>query len=333
MVNDIKKFCETDSGTNLLTQAEYLADAQRLIGNQPGIARDKLVNKVLRQTSYMTSAFADYLVQQTGLDILDDDDTSGLLAIISSTFATGLPVGSVINMLTSTVPLGFIKANGAAISRTTYSSLFNELVTVPGFTSNTFTVTIASPAVVTKSAHGFLGGERLRLSTTGFLPTGLDTSTDYFVKYIDANTFNLQTFTDVIAGTMVNTSASQGGVQSYQRSLWGLGDGTTTFNVPDLRGAFSRAWDDGRGLDASRVIASLQRDAIQNHVHNRNQGNTSENYTYTTPGAAAASTAGSNATAQAQSQTGLVTTGGGTTPRISTETRPINYAIMPVIKY
>jgi hypothetical protein len=46
--NEILRFAETDTGTNLLTQSEYAADSQRPIGNQPGVARSKLVNKALR---------------------------------------------------------------------------------------------------------------------------------------------------------------------------------------------------------------------------------------------------------------------------------------------
>ena len=32
-------------------------------------------------------------------------------------------------------------------------------------------------------------------------------------------------------------------------TTFGVGDGTTTFNVPDLRGEFMRGWDDSRGID------------------------------------------------------------------------------------
>ena len=32
-------------------------------------------------------------------------------------------------------------------------------------------------------------------------------------------------------------------------TIWGVGDGTTTFNVPDLRGEFLRGWDHGRYVD------------------------------------------------------------------------------------
>lgn len=44
----------------------------------------------------------------------------------------------------------------------------------------------------------------------------------------------------------------------------GEGDGTATFNLPDLSGEFVRGWDDGREVDASRVPGSIQGDAVRN---------------------------------------------------------------------
>lgn len=48
---------------------------------------------------------------------------------------------------------------------------------------------------------------------------------------------------------------------------YGAGDGTTTFNVPDLRGEFIRGLDAGRGIDASRALGSSQSDSIKSHSH------------------------------------------------------------------
>ena len=69
--NEILRFAETDTGTNLLTQAEYLADAQRPIGNQPGVARSKLVNKALRQSSLIAAGIAEFLADNQSNNITD----------------------------------------------------------------------------------------------------------------------------------------------------------------------------------------------------------------------------------------------------------------------
>lgn len=51
-------------------------------------------------------------------------------------------------------------------------------------------------------------------------------------------------------------------------TTFGAGDGSTTFNLPDLRGEFLRSWDDGRGVDAGREFGSAQADAFQGHARN-----------------------------------------------------------------
>jgi len=101
-------------------------------------------------------------------------DGSGLTGIV------GTPTGSVIYSAANAAPTGFIKANGATLSRSTYSDLFAAIGTT-----------------------------------------------------------------------------------------YGAGDGSTTFLVPDLRGEFMRGFDDGRGVDQSRVFGSLQADDFKSHIHTR----------------------------------------------------------------
>ena len=98
--------------------------------------------------------------------------------------ANGVPAGSVFTFATSTVPSGYLECNGAAVSRSTYASLFSSI------------------------------------STT-----------------------------------------------------WGTGDGSSTFNLPDLRGQFVRGWDNSAGVDSGRSFASSQSD--QNKTHNHTSATTS----------------------------------------------------------
>lgn len=94
------------------------------------------------------------------------------------------------------------------------------------------TMTIASPCVVTFAGHGFSGGEEIVFSTTGALPTGITAGTYYFVKYIDANTFNISLTS---GGTNINTS----GTQSGTHSLWAV-RATKTLSHSDIWSPLTR---------------------------------------------------------------------------------------------
>ena len=75
---------------------------------------------------------------------------------------------------------------------------------------NTFTVTTASPAVITKNNHGFVAGDQVLFTTTGALPTGLTKYTRYYVLStgLTTNSFRVSTTS---GGSAVNTSGSQSG--------------------------------------------------------------------------------------------------------------------------
>ena len=51
-------------------------------------------------------------------------------------------------------------------------------------------------------------------------------------------------------------------------ATYGGGDGSTTFNLPDLRGEFLRGWDNSRGVDSGRGVGSAQGASFINHTHN-----------------------------------------------------------------
>lgn len=140
------------------------------------------------------------------------------------------PVGGVIMMATSTAPTGWLECNGAAVSRTTYSSLF------------------------------------------------------------------------AIVGT-----------------TFGVGDGSTTFNLPDLRGEFVRGWDNSRGVDSGRAFGSTQSASVD-------ASSLQLNLFSTTTIAHDASAEGDRTVQAAGTATSGFISGGS-------ETRPRNVALMYVIKH
>lgn len=138
-----------------------------------------------------------------------------------------LPAGTIIWFGASTAPTGYLKANGAAVSRTTYADLFTAIGTT-----------------------------------------------------------------------------------------FGVGDGTTTFNVPDMRGYFARGWVDNGSVDSGRAFGSTQTDAFASHTHTVGVVNSASNGA----GDMGLTAAGANTTRTSSSAGG-------------TETRPVNVAFLSCIKY
>jgi microcystin-dependent protein len=55
-------------------------------------------------------------------------------------------------------------------------------------------------------------------------------------------------------------------------TYYGGGDGVSTFNLPDLRGRFIRALDEGAGWDLGRTLGSLQASQNAAHAHTASSG-------------------------------------------------------------
>ena len=115
-------------------------------------------------------------------------------------------------------------------------------------------------------------------------------------------------------------------------TTFGAGDGSTTFNLPDLRGEFPRGWDDGRGVDSGRGIGTAQNDAFQGHWHQKWDAA----YNQHSQGGStfgAESPSGNTAQGPNDAVRGAVTDGVNGTPRTAAETRPRNVALLACIKY
>lgn len=122
-------------------------------------------------------------------------------------------------------------------------------------------------------------------------------------------------------------------------TTFGSGDGSTTFNLPDLRGEFLRCWDDSRGIDSGRTIGTGQADSFQGHRHLvKEQGGTQViGSTLNTVGGGAGTVEAPNShgginrgNTEARDIISDLTNG---TPRIASETRPRNISLLACIKY
>jgi microcystin-dependent protein len=98
---------------------------------------------------------------------------------------------------------------------------------------------------------------------------------------------------------------------------YGVGDGSTTFNLPDLRGYFIRGFDDGAGVDSGRVFGSTQQDELEAHDHDLTVFQGGGGAGFTNPNAGST---GTPQTIQTEATTG-------------TETRPKNVAMKAWIKF
>lgn len=120
-------------------------------------------------------------------------------------------------------------------------------------------------------------------------------------------------------------------------TLYGAGNGSSTFNLPDMRAAFVRGADNGKGSDSGRVFGSYQDDTLQNIT-----GTFGRNQSYNS----LAWTGAFYANAENLLTKGLTpsTDGGGygsmifgfdasRVARTSTETRPKNIALLYCIKF
>lgn len=114
-------------------------------------------------------------------------------------------------------------------------------------------------------------------------------------------------------------------------TTFGAGDGTTTFNLPDLRGEFIRGWADNKTtVDSGRVIGSGQEQQTPDHYHpvDLNQRNSSSD-----SGSGGLATGNQAAEGYIQPlNSNSPTLAPGVPGSVGTENRPRNVALLYCIK-
>jgi len=106
-------------------------------------------------------------------------------------------------------------------------------------------------------------------------------------------------------------------------TTYGSGDGSTTFNLPDLRGIFARGAGSQTigGIGYSATLGNKQNDAMQGHVHNV------RSYRGNASGSRPSAESSNFATESQTATTSPLNDGTNGTPRTDAETRPANQAV------
>lgn len=112
--NFILPFCSTDSGTNLLTQNQYQADAQRSIGHQTGIARSVLANKAARQAAAMAAGLGQFIADGQADNVTDNLTPAQIAAMIILAVRAAVNANIVASEFPANTALLFLQASAPA---------------------------------------------------------------------------------------------------------------------------------------------------------------------------------------------------------------------------
>lgn len=204
MANEFLPFCPTDTGSNLLTQVEYEAALDRTEGNQPGVASFELVNKALRQGTYVAGQVAELVSNISGLDAEDNDTPDQFLALLN--FA-----------LRAIPPVVTAYKSGSG----THQIVYNFMVAAANATAGaTYTNNGATFAVQSTIS----GGKVLKMKATGGSPAASGTLTR-----TSGSGDALITFYAVRAPILISVEMVGGGGGGPGSSTEGGTGGTTSF--------------------------------------------------------------------------------------------------------
>jgi len=123
-------------------------------------------------------------------------------------------------------------------------------------------------------------------------------------------------------------------------TTWGAGNGSSTFNVPDLRGVFVRGTGTNGNGAVGQAVGTYAADTYLNHNHTASSSDAGHTHSYTVTGSASGASAaglGGQSPSSSASTTGTgyasITTTVATSTTGGTETMPKNYGVLYCIKY
>ena len=137
----------------------------------------------------------------------------------------------------------------------------------------------------------------------------------------------------VCNGAALSTSEYSALFAALQYTYGGSG---STFNLPDLRGMFIRGHDGGRGVDPGRAFGSTQEESFKSHWHHivsLASNSNSDPTSYPNDPINWRSTSGGDEEYSMNTLINGAATGGKSSEVGGSETRPVNVALLPIIKF
>ena len=201
-----------------------------------GVLRKHRIGAGVALTDFATIKFlTDLLKGTTNLDSTTPLTYDGTATISNSnslatkTYVDGVAVAGAPNASTTVKGIVELATQAEVDAKTATGGTGALLVVTPDTQRSTLvsdgvneigvvaTLTIATPCVITFTAHGLVANDTIQLTTTGALPTGLTINTLYYVitAGLTANTFQISA---TLGGSAINTSGTQSGVHSLFRS-------------------------------------------------------------------------------------------------------------------
>ncbi|ULH29996.1 hypothetical protein [Leptospira weilii] len=229
ILNDLRSLCRIKSGNirdSSVTNSKLDADVKvgslsALVGRFNSSMRSSISSALNAIESWIS---AEEAIRQNNINLINS-----LL----------IPLGGVReDNLNQLDPNYFKDASGQAISRTTFSALWNLVrKTVSSINPSTDRITV--------SAHGRIEGDFIKFAFSG---GGITALTKYYVRNPTTNDFQISS---TKTGSIIDLTANQTG-DCIVDTEFGFGDGSTTFNIRDRNGIFVR----GAGVHGSRAKAS-----------------------------------------------------------------------------
>ncbi|WP_448511402.1 phage tail protein [Photorhabdus laumondii] len=257
--NDFKAF-SISNNANVVSQEKYEENQILQVGFSPDNISTHILNKVLRQSSIITYVIANFIATQSGDDILDDGDIAKLTAKLNQALKQKVTAEIPDASLTQKGVVQLTNEIGNNETLAVTQKLVQEVI-------NSVRGNIDDKVSNNRKINGKVLTEDINLNAND---VGAYTRTEVYTR---AEVDRLvKTTSEIPVGAPIPWPLAHppigyftcNGSTFNKLQYPKLAEAYPGGRLPDLRGEFIRGWDNGRGVDAGRIILTNQSDALQN---------------------------------------------------------------------